>query len=153
MNNIFNSTVEISMRVLIILSSIDEGFDIDTLTTIDFMSTYSKDFKINNYNLHGNNNYNFSGFASRRLQIKKAINALLNANYIKAYDSTNGIEYKINEDQKKVCNNLKSTYSLKYKKIVKLVLAKIKSKSREQIINELNLFITNSVIKERGETL
>ena len=86
-------------------------------------------------------------------QIKKAINALLNANYIKAYDSTNGIEYKINEDQKKVCNNLKSTYSLKYKKIVKLVLAKIKSKSREQIINELNLFITNSVIKERGETL
>ncbi len=153
MNNVFNSAAEIAMRILIILSSSEKGLDIDTITTIDFISTYSKDFKINDFNLHGNNNYNISGFASRRLQIKKAINALLNTNFIEPLDSTNGIEYKITARQTNVCTNLKSIYSLKYEEIVKLVLLQINSKSREQIMNELNLFITNNVIKERGGTL
>ena len=151
MSNVFNSIAETSMRILIILSSANSGLDIDTLTIVDFMSTYSKDFKINNYNLHGNNNYNFSGFASRRLQIKKALTALLNTQYIKAIDSVNGIEYIIIEDQKKVCGELKTAYSNQYKEIVSIVLSKIKQKNRQQIIDELNSYITNSIIK--GEKL
>lgn len=48
MNSIFNSTAKISMKILIIFSLSNKGKDIDTLTAIDFIATYSRDFK-NNY--------------------------------------------------------------------------------------------------------
>lgn len=151
MNSIFNSPAEISMRLLIILSITNKGKDIDTLTAIDFISTYSKDFKINGYNLHGDNNHNFSGLASRRSLIQKSLSLLLEKHYIKAIDSKNGIEYVIIEQQKKVCEKLNSTYSKKYKEIVKEVLFKLKNKSSKKIINELNYHITNSIKVESYE--
>lgn len=151
MNSIFNSPAEVSMRILIILSISNKSKDIDTLTAIDFISTYSKDFKINDYNLHGDNNYNFSGFASRRVLIQKSLSLLLKKNYVKAIDSKNGIEYIIIEEQKKVCEKLNSTYSKKYKEIVKEVLYKLKNKSSKRIINELNYHITNSIKEETYE--
>ena len=128
MNSIFNSAAEVSMRLLIILSMINKGKDIDTLTAIDFISTYSKDFQINDYNLHGDNSYNFSCFASRRLLIQKSLSLLLKKHYIKAIDSKNGIEYIIIEQRKKICDKLNSSYSKKYKEIVKEVLSKFKNK-------------------------
>lgn len=149
MNSIFNSSAEVSMRLLIILSLCNKGKDIDTLTAIDFISTYSKDFKINDYNLHGDNNYNFSGFASRRFLIQKSLSILVNNHYIEPIDSKNGIEYVILEQQRKVCEKLKSTYSKKYKEIVQVVLSKLKNKSSPKIISELNDRITNS-IKEKS---
>lgn len=151
MNSIFNSPAEVSMRLLIILSMNNRGKDIDTLTAVDFISTYSKDFKINDYNLHGDNSYNFSGFASRRLLIQKSLSLLLEKHYIKAIDSKNGIEYIIIEQQKKVCEKLNSTYSKKYKEIVKEVLSKLKNKSSKRIIDELNYHITNSIKEESHE--
>lgn len=151
MNSIFNSPAEVSMRILIILSISNKSKDIDTLTAIDFISTYSKDFKINDYNLHGDNNYNFSGFASRRVLIQKSLSLLLKKHYVKVIDSKNGIEYIIIEKQKKVCEKLNSTYSKKYKEIVKEVLYKLKNKSSKRIINELNYHITNSIKEETHE--
>lgn len=151
MNSIFNSPAEVSMRILIILSLTNVGKDIDTLTAIDFISTYSKDFKINDYNLHGDNNYNFSGFASRRSLIQKSLSILLDKHYIRAIGSRNGIEYVILEQQKKVCEKLNSTYSKKYKEVVKDVLLKLKNKSSEKIIDELNCLITNSIKEDTHE--
>lgn len=145
MSHIYNSFAEIAMRILIILSMNNHGKDIDFLTAIDFMSTYSKDFKINDYNLHGDNNYNLSGFISRRLLIEKSLLLLLKTNYIKAINSKNGINYIISEKQKKVCEKLNSTYSIKYKSIVKQVLSKYKNKSRKTIINEINYHIKNNI--------
>lgn len=145
MSHIYNSFAEIAMRILIILSMNNHGKDIDFLTAIDFISTYSKDFKINDYNLHGDNNYSLSGFISRRLLIEKSLLLLLKTNYIKAINSKNGINYIISEKQKKVCEKLNSTYSIKYKSIVKQVLSKYKNKSRKTIINEINYHIKNNI--------
>ena len=145
MNNIFNSTCEIAMRILIILSIVDDGLDIDTLTCIDFISTYSKDFKINDINLHGDNNFNFSGFAARRTQIKKALTTLLAYNYIKVTDSASGIHYRIIDLENVPSQKLKSEYSRQYKEIVKMVLLKIKSKSSKQIYEELFSQINHSI--------
>ncbi len=151
MNSIFNSTAEISMRILIILSLSNKGKDIDTLTAIDFIATYSKDFKINDYNLHGDNNYNFSGFTSRRALVQRSLSLLLSNNYIEMINSKNGIEYKIIEKQKKVCESLNSTYSKKYKEIVKEVLLTLKNKSNKKIMDMLNNHITNSVKEKNHE--
>lgn len=151
MNSIFNSTAEISMRILIILSLSNKGKDIDTLTAIDFIATYSKDFKINDYNLHGDNNYNFSGFTSRRALVQQSLSLLLSNNYVEMINSKNGIEYKIIEKQKKVCESLNSTYSKKYKEIVKEVLLTLKNKSNKKIMVMLNSHITNSVKEKNHE--
>lgn len=150
MHSIFNSLAEISMRILIILSLANKGKNLDTLTIIDFIATYSKDFKINDYNLHGDNHYNFGGFASRRLLIQNALALLLKKHYIKTIDSKNGIEYVILEEQKKVCEKLNSTYSKKYKETVKEVLFKLKNKSSKRIMDELNAHITNSIKEEKA---
>lgn len=145
MSSIFNSNAEISMRLLIILSMTNKGENIDTLAAIDFISTYSKDFKINDYNLHGDNNYSLSGFSSRRILVQNALTILLKNHYIKIINSKTGIEYAIIDEQKKVCKKLNSTYSRKYKNIVKQVLSKFKYKSSKEIIETLHNQITNSI--------
>ena len=123
----------------------NKGENIDTLAAIDFISTYSKDFKINDYNLHGDNNYSLSGFSSRRILVQNALTILLKNHYIKIINSKTGIEYAIIDEQKKVCKKLNSTYSRKYKNIVKQVLSKFKYKSSKEIIETLHNQITNSI--------
>ena len=145
MNNFFNSLPEVAMRILIILSISNEEKDIDTITVIDFIYTYSKYFNINYINLHGDNNFNYCGFASRRMHIQKSLSVLLEKHFIKTIDSKNGIEYSIMEKHKKICENLKSTYSKKYKEIVNTLLIKTKNKSSKKLIDVVNDHITNSI--------
>ncbi len=62
MNNIFNTSFEVSLRILIILNTVQTRLSIDRITALDFIAIYGKDFGVSEYNLHGDNDYRFSEY-------------------------------------------------------------------------------------------
>lgn len=77
MKDIFNTPFEASLRILIILNVIHTRLSVDRITAMDFISTYGKDFGVSEHNLHGDNNFRFSEYASKRKIISEAIKSLV----------------------------------------------------------------------------
>ena len=46
MNNIFNTSFEVSLRILIILNTVQTRLSIDRITDLDFIAIYGKDFGV-----------------------------------------------------------------------------------------------------------
>ena len=78
MNNIFNTSFEISLRVLLTLESAPlQWWTADLIAASDFITVYSGDFDIASENLHGVNSFKYSEFALRREMVKEALKALV----------------------------------------------------------------------------
>ena len=83
MNNIFNTSFEVSLRILIILNTVQTRLSIDRITDLDFIAIYGKDFGVSEYNLHGDNDYRFSEYTSKREIVSQAIKELVLRGYVK----------------------------------------------------------------------
>lgn len=57
MTNNYNQRNEIALRILLLLSIIDEPKTVDVIATFDLIITYGKYFQLSNSNLHGENPY------------------------------------------------------------------------------------------------
>ena len=102
MNEIFNSSFETGLRVLLILSSIHpKAATIDRIAAYDFITIYGKDFGISESNLHGDSKFNFSELAYKRASCNKGtkefiLNGLISINY-----TEEGFTYFLNEKGEK----------------------------------------------------
>ena len=67
MNEMFNTPFETALRVLLLLESESRAdFTINMIAALDFAALYGKSFKFSNENLHGDNLFKFSEFATRK---------------------------------------------------------------------------------------
>ncbi len=97
-NTVFNTAFEISMRLLLVLSlSKKKRLTIDSLVTADFISNYSKEFGLSSSNLHGDNEFSFSEFSTRRALAQDAIKQLVLENMIGVSYSKDGFQYSVSE--------------------------------------------------------
>lgn len=78
MTKLFNSTFEVSLRALLLLSqTTDVNMTIDRLVAYDFISLYSRNFDLGDINLHGDNEYGFSELSARRTVMQEALKELV----------------------------------------------------------------------------
>ena len=138
MTQIFNTTFEISRRVLLLLSVHKRELDIDIITVLDLITTYSKNYHLGNENLHGDNSLSFSEIAIRRELISKAIKDLAFKNQIDVINTSNGFIYAINENGLKICNSMNSIYSIEYTNEAKRLNEKLSNKTNQEIIKYVN---------------
>lgn len=114
MINVFNSTFEISLRILLILNNIRIELSVDRILAFDYLATYGKEFKISQYNLHGENNYRFSEYISKRKIMNDAIKELVLKRYIVSCYNKKGFRYKISEVGMTFCASLNNIYAKEY---------------------------------------
>ena len=98
MNNIFNTSFEVSLRILIILNTVQTRLSIDRITDLDFIAIYGKDFGVSEYNLHGDNDYRFSEYTSKREIVSQAIKELVLRGYITPHCNKSGFNYSISKE-------------------------------------------------------
>lgn len=139
MNSIFNSPFEISLRVLLILEN-SNGllYSSDMLAAIDFMAVYGQDFGISDNNMHGNNLFKYSEFATRRELTKEATRNLVLKDLISVDCSQNGFTYTITTIGIQYCSSLKSDYANCYREMVTKVLNYIEDMSEKKVLNLIN---------------
>jgi len=149
MNNlIFNTTFEISIRVLLLLSLVkNKGFTLDGIITADFIANYSKEFGLSNNNLHGDNEFSFSELSARRVSVQNAIKDLVLENMIQVSYSKYGFQYSISDRGQTFCNNLTSDYASEYKDYAKKAVTYMDSMNDIEILNLISQKASKSIRK------
>jgi len=111
MKNVFNTPFEMSLRILIILNTAQGKLSIDRITALDFISIYGRDFDVSEYNLHGDNSYRFSEYATKREIVSQAIKELVLRNYIIPLCNKSGFVYSISSSGMSFSESLNDEYA------------------------------------------
>lgn len=119
MNDVFNTSFEVSLRMLIILNTVQTRLSIDRITALDFIAIYGKDFGVSEYNLHGDNDYRFSEYTSKREIVSQAIKELVLRGYITPHCNKSGFNYSISKNGRTFCESLNDKYAEDFTEIVK----------------------------------
>lgn len=146
MIKVFNSTFEISLRILLILKCVRNELSIDKMLSFDYLATYGKEFKISQYNLHGENNYSFCELTAKRDIMNKAIKELVLKEYVIPCYSKKGFLYKISDIGMTFCDFLNDIYAKEYLSNVSNVIEIFENYSDFQLTN----FISQHAISMFG---
>ena len=138
MMKIFNSTFENTLRLIILLYVFKEPKTEDMLYSIDFITQYSAEFNISTNNLHGENAFMFSEFATRKEIIRLALKDMVLEGYVKPINGQSGITYTLTGDGKAFASELDSEYASDYRQLAELIIEQYGSKSERYIIAEIH---------------
>lgn len=115
MNNIFNSRYEVSLRILIQLFILDgHKKSSDYISSLDYLTIYSKTFCFGEHNLHGNNPYRLGELASRLDVGKKSLKFLVSNGFCNVEIDNDGLVYSITESGRKLVEEFKTEYANAY---------------------------------------
>lgn len=138
MTNIFNSTFEVSLRVVLLLNKYDgEDLTCNMIKNIDFICTYGKDFKLTKSNLQGDNMFKLTQLPMRTHLIEESLKRLIHKGLVTLNFSEKGFVYNITEKGRIYSSSFTSDYAKKYEKLVCKVKKITKNKSEEEIANLL----------------
>lgn len=119
MNNIFNSTFEISLRILLILSEYHPTpLTSDMISYIDYICLYGKSFGIGSNNLHGDNIFELSEFIMKNHMINESLKTLIIKGLITTNFDTNGFTYIISTEGINYSDNINCDYGNDFKEMV-----------------------------------
>ena len=139
MNEIFNSSFETGLRVLLVLSSIQpKAATIDRIAAYDFITIYGRDFGVSHINLHGDSNFNFSELASKRANCNEGIKEFVLDGFISINRTEEGLTYFLNGKGKTYIESLSSDYANQYLEIGKEVHKKFAKNTDKDIIKLIN---------------
>lgn len=149
MTKIFNTTFEISMRLLLMLS-VDKNMSrtIDNLVLADFITNYSKEFGIADSNLHGDSEFRFAEITARRTIAREAIKSLVLDRLVDVQSDNDGFRYTISALGIDLCKSLSSDYAQEYLSYAKKVNEYMKEKSEAELLAIISKKSTASLRKE-----
>lgn len=127
-NKVFNTTFELSLRALLLLSIVGES-TVDRLVALDLICTYGNNFDVSNYNLHGVNDFSFGELTYRREKMPEAIKQLAFDNLINVINSPEGFVYKINVNGQSICSAMSTSYAKEYRRVAKNACTKYRKTS------------------------
>lgn len=138
MYSVFNSTFEISLRILILMDEFGTAQSLGRLYIADFITTYGRAFGITEKSINGDNQFMFSEFASRRELVRGALKELVLDGYVLPIRSNRGFSYRINDKGKEFSKLLDSEYAIEYRQAAKAALAYMGNRTQKSITDEIN---------------
>lgn len=147
MSNLFNSTFENSLRIVILLDAFEKPINLDMIYVTDFIVSYGKDFGVSTDNLNGDNPYKYSEFASRREIISAALKHLVLEGLVLPQNTNNGIIYCLTSDGKTFSQALNSEYAKEYRKTTQNTLTYVSNKNERELIARINKMSAQSLQK------
>lgn len=138
MDKLFNTTFEISLRVMLVLNASLEQLSIGKITAFDFIANYGTDFAVSENNLHGSNRMRFSEYATRREIVGQAIKSLVLLGYVEPRYGKDGFSYSLTDEGKLFCQELNDEYASKYSTVMNKVLSQYVNNSEVELVNKIN---------------
>ena len=145
MSSVFNTSFEVSLRVLLALSIDDRPKTSDVIAAIDFMSVYGKNFGIAETNLHGDNSYKYGEYAARRVMVKKALKSLVVDGMVDVYEKNGGFHFGINDIGEAYFASLANEYATEYTQTAKRAVAYMDGMDEREIIAQIGRMSTTAL--------
>lgn len=139
MTKLFNSTFEVSLRALLLLSqTADVNMTIDRLVAYDFISLYGRHFDLAEVNLHGDNEYGFSELSARRAVMQAALKELVLDGLARATRRKDGFCYEITEIGTAFCKRQTTDYAKTYRQLANATHQKYKEMTEVEVMAVIN---------------
>jgi hypothetical protein len=138
MNELFNTTFEISLRVLLVLEALGNNRkSADGIAALDFIASYGADFGIGETNLHGTNSFRYSELSIRRALTKQSLKNLVLQGLADAGQSGDGFEYSSNELGAEYCGRLDDDYANEYRVLISDAIKYANGKSAQTLLSTI----------------
>ena len=120
-NSVFNTPFENMLRILLLCNTLKKPANADRLVALDFICIFGKKCKVLDKNLHGDNEFGFSEFTTKRERITEAIKIAVKNKFLDVEKSGDGFLYSISERGRDVVKSLESPYAHDYTVGAKIV--------------------------------
>lgn len=137
-NSVFNTPFENMLRILLLSNTLKNPVNVDRLAALDFICIFGKKCKVLDKNLHGDNEFGFSEFTTKRERITEAITIAVKNKYFEVEKSEDGFLYSISERGKTVAQALESPYAHDYIVGAKIVCNRFSSYTDEGILKYIS---------------
>jgi hypothetical protein len=132
------------LRVLLLTDTLNIPANADRIAALDFICIYGKKCKVLDKNLHGDNDFGFAEFASKREKITEALKLSVRNNFIKVEHTSQGFVYSINERGHQIVENIQSPYSRSYTIGAKIVCRRFANNTDEDVLQYISDMATKS---------
>ena len=137
-NKIFNTPFENMMRILLLTETVNMPMNIDRMAALDFICIFGKKCRVLDKNLHGDNEFGFSEFTTKRERITEAAKLAVKNNFLMVENTKDGFAYSINARGKQVNKGLQSPYARAYVIGAKIVNSRFSAYSDEEILEYIS---------------
>jgi len=138
-NKLFNTPFEAGLRSLLVLSVFaSDSATIDRIAAYDFISIYGKDFGISEFNLHGNNVFNFSEFPAKRSLITDGVKQEVLDGMANVSRTSSGFKYRLSKSGFAFVESLNTSYSEQYLDTLRKVDRTYRGLSDIELMNVIN---------------
>ena len=137
MKHLFNTTLEVSTRVLLLLKMVESSISKERIVALDFIATYGREFNVSTINLHGDNEFKFAEYALRREMVSCSLKDLALRGYISFRCENDGLSYHISSPGIELCSSLNDEYADLYSAVAKRAIDVFNTYSDDQIVNRI----------------
>ena len=151
MSQIFNTTFEMSLRIILLLWSADGAEkSSDMLVLTDTIAIYGGEFGLADMNLHGGIDYVLDEYDTRRELTKTALKDLVLRGLARISESDEGFRYAITERGETFAAKLESDYAAEYRELARAANRLTAAKSERETLNMISE-ACKSVLEGRRE--
>lgn len=140
--NVFNSPIEVGLRILYILNTFKSTeLDMNKLVIFDYLLLNSNDFPKGPKSIHPSTPHRSSQMIIKPPILREGLNLMISKDLIELSFTNEGIKYKSNELTEKFIEHLDNTYS---KKLIEVSLW-IKDQFENYDFKKLDSFVKNNI--------
>ena len=126
------------LRILLLTETVNKPMNIDRMAALDFICIFGKKCRVLDKNLHGDNEFGFSEFTTKRGRITEAAKLAVKNNFLMVENTKDGFAYSINARGKQVNKGLQSPYARAYVIGAKIVNSRFSAYSDEEILEYIS---------------
>lgn len=137
-SKLFNTPFENMLRILLLANTVNKPMNVDRLAALDFICIFGKKCRVLDKNLHGDNEFGFSEFTTKRERITEAIKIAVKNNLLKMEMSVDGFTYSINDRGREIVDGVQSPYARSYVAGAKIVNDRFSGRSDEEVLQYIS---------------
>lgn len=126
------------LRVLLLSDTVGQPMNVDRIAALDFICIFGRKCRVLDKNLHGDNEFGFSEFATKRERITDAVKIAVKNDFLKAEKTNEGFLYSISNRGREVVKGLQSPYARSYVTGAKIVRNRFNMYSDEGILKYIS---------------
>lgn len=126
------------LRILLFADVIGIPMNVDRLAALDFICIFGKKCCVLDKNLHGDNEFGFSEFTTKRERITEALKIAVKNDFLKVDNTEDGFVYSINDRGKEIVKGLQSPYVRSYVVGARIVCSRFSAYSDEGILQYIS---------------
>ena len=137
-NKVFNTPFENMLRILLLADTVGKPMNVDRLAALDFICIFGKKCRVLDKNLHGDNEFGFSEFTTKRERITEAVKIAVKNDFLKVETTNKGFTYDINDRGKVIVAGVQSPYARSYVVGAKIVNNRFSGYTDQEILEYIS---------------